>query len=608
MSRRHRAAVRLLVPLGAVVAVVGWAGACGWLAREELLAARAGTAALSGSDLSGVQAQEQLAAAAARASEARALMRQPGPRLVELVPVLGRSLRAERATAEAGAAVLAEAGRLLPRLEEVAPSSGAVDVAALQDLQADLAAAARRTEAPVRDLRAADLGLVPGAVESAVRDAQAALGDVPAALRKASDGAGALAGLLGAEKPRTLVVAVMNNAELRGAGGYSSSVAVVRTDRGRVEVGPFQDVNEFEDDAATARRVPAPDDYRLRYGVFLADTTLWKNVLMSPDVTASASVLCEAAKVTPGVPCDGVLLLDVPAVARLTEVAGPTRLPDGSQLAGDELVRALLVDAYADAEGAQGGRRAALRASADAAVAGLLAQDLGSVATLRVLADAAAGRHLAVWSAEPAEQEALVRAGLAGDVDPAGRDVVLFAVNQFSAGKLDYWVRREQELDVEVGGDRAAVTQSVRLSLDMPDDLPPYVRGTRGDRLTGLGELAVSPGATVRSVLRDGEPVPHEVVRDTGSQRVVVELDVANRSAVTWTVAYEVPLRDGAYAVRLLPQPLAAPGTLRLSVRAVDGLALEGGDVERAGPFERAETLEIRRDEPSWWERRVELG
>lgn len=610
---RGRLAVAVLLP---VLLVLVWAAVAAVQARDHLLAARdtlnAELAGNSPSQEDRLDAlQSSLATAGDRARAARRLLRHPAPALLARVPVLGRSLAAERDVAEAAAAALTAGERLAPLVRDVQVQGGGVDMRVLDRLAVALSEAAEQVRGPSRDLGRAPVGLTPRAVQDAVAEARGPLADLPSALERAAAGVRAGAGLLGAEGPRSIVLAVMNNAELRGAGGYASSFTVLSTDQGRIAVAPFQDTNEVFDPAQSAVRVPAPADYRERWGPLLADTTLGKNALMSAHVPSSASVLCEAVRQRVPAGCDAVVLLDVPALAELITLTGPVRLPDGSAVGGQDLVRELLVDVYAEiGAGDDSGevRRRALRAAADEALTAVLAGGLTGVDALQVLVRAAQGRHLSVWSAQAQEQQGLVMAGLAGSADPGPDDLALAAVNQLGASKLDYYVDREVAVSAVVGRDSARVTSTVALSLDLPDALPAYVVGASGGRLVGLLDIGVGAGATVLLVEQDGQPVETTLQQEAGGGRVPFAIDLADGSRSTWTITYEVPVEDGRYRLQLVPQPLASDAELTLSIDPEPGLELRDGPVRRSGPFTSSQTVEVRADAPSWWSRPVELG
>jgi hypothetical protein len=592
-----------------------WAVVAGLSARTDLLAAQRLLSSVSElpEDLDAVAAL--LDDASLRTTRAREGLAAPGPAIVGAVPLLGRSLSAERDVAETADALVQAGRRSIPVLHDVGAVGAKVDAAALGRLSVALDQAAARVRGPAARLAQTPTAYTPAAVGSAVAEARAALLPAAEALDRAASGVRALRGLLGADRPRTLVVGVMNNAEARGAGGYVPSFAVVTVQAGSVEVSPFTDVNTVQDEPAQARRVPAPEDYSARWGRYLADTTLWKNVAMSPHDPDSLRVLCEVARTDLGVPCDGAVLLDVPALAAIMTLSGPVQLED-RPVEGAELVEALLVDAYADTEDldrSQADRRAVLLAAADTALSDLLGDGLTGLPALRALATAAAGRHLAVWSAVASEQADLVAAGVAGSVDPRGGDLSLVSLNQLSAGKLDYYLRREQAVSVVVGRHSAEVEQRVRFTLDHPPDLPAYVLGVRGGRLDELVDLGLSTSATDVVLERDGQVQPFALVaEDSGSARVQVDLLLTAPVSTELVLRYRVPVEDGAYRLELRPQPLARDASLRLSVTAEAGLDLTGipvadGRVRQSGPLSSSRTVQVRAERPSWFERPVSL-
>jgi len=524
-------------------------------------------------------------------------------------------LAAERDVADAADALVQAGRRAVPVLREVGAVGGKVDPATLDRLSTALDDAADGVRGPAGRLAQTPTAYTPAVVGSAVDEARAVLVPAADALDRAASGVRALNGLLGSDGPRTLVVGVMNNAEARGAGGYIPSFAIITVQAGTVDVGPFTDVNTVQDEPAQARRVPAAADYSRRWGRYLADTTLWKNVAMSPHDPDSLQVLCEVARADLGVPCDGAVLIDIPALASIMTLSGPVQL-DGRPVEGDELVEALLVDAYSDTQElgrSQAERRRVLLEAADSALGELLGSGLTGLPALRALGSAAAGRHLAVWSAVEAEQADLVAADLAGSVDPQGGDLALVSLNQLSAGKLDYYLRREQAVSVVVGRRSAEVEQRVRFTLEHPPDLPDYVLGVRGGRLDELVDLGLSASATNVVLERDGRPEPFALVtEDTGSARVSVDLLLTAPVTTELVLRYRVPVEDGRYRLELRPQPLARDASLRLAVTAEEGLELGGnavtdGQVQESGALSSSRTVRVRAERPSWWDRPVTL-
>lgn len=517
---------------------------------------------------------------------------RPSVTVLRWVPVAGRSVIAERAVVQAAGSSLAG----VRALADAAPglrADGGVDVDALRSLADGLLPLASAARADLADLRTVRTEWTPARVGEAVQEVDSALTPVVDDLVQAASGADLAAGLLGERGPRNLLVALGNNAELRGTGGYVSTFATGRIEDGRLELDPFRDVVGVGDPPGAARKVPAPPEYVEDFGPFLADTTLFREWTMSPDTPDAASVASGAIGALLGVAPDIVLLLDVPALTAIVGLAGDEiSLPDGSAVPADQLTEALLVDTYAaagDSREDQDARRAALRAAAGDTAAALLTGDVEPLPLVRELGRLADGRHLALWSADAAEQEQLERLGLAGSADPEGDDLALVSVNNLNANKLDYYVDRTVDVQATVGRDSVEVLQRLVLTNRAPQDLVPYVAGTESPgTVVERVEFSVAQSAQVSSFQRDGAPTRGEVRTGSERTRVHTYVELPRGASTTLELRYTVPVADGHYRLRLLPQPLAVDAELTVTVVPAPGLSMSSSDGDDAGPIERS--------------------
>ncbi|MCW2679348.1 MAG: putative rane protein, partial [Frankiales bacterium] len=539
----------------------------------------------------------------------------PHVRLAAAVPLLGRSLDAERDVARAGSSA-ADAVAVLAAAVPGVRANGGVDVEALRLLSQRLGPLGEQAAADMAELRSAPTALTPPFVAAGVRDARQALGPVVAGLDSADEGARLAAALLGGDGPRNLLVALGNNAELRGTGGYVATFATGRAAGGRLAIDPFKDVLSVYDPPGRQRKVPAPPEYVEDYGASLADTTLFREWTMSPDVPDAASVAAGAAGLLLGRTPDLVVLLDVPALAGVVRAAGTdVTLPDGTVVTADELTEALLVDSYAAAGEQvqeQDARRAALRAAAGATVSRLLTGDTAALPLVRELGRLARGRHFAVWSARPPEQQELERLGLAGSADPEGDDLSLVSVNNLSVNKLDYYVQRTVEVSATVGLEAVDVVQRVILENRAPDGLVPYVVGLdTPERSSERVEFSFAADAEFVSLREDGA-VAEGGVREGGERRRAFSfVDLGQGERTELELRYRVPVEGGRYRLHLVPQALARDADLRVEIEAADGLTLaqvvgasRAGDVAvRQGPWSERELVEVRVARPSLWQR-----
>lgn len=513
-------------------------------------------------------------------------------RVVSDVPLLGRSLVAERTVAEATVAVLGVARQLLAQAGSLG-HSGHIDLTRLAALHAELLRAHRELAAPLHRLAALNTALTPASVAKAVAEARNRLLGLGPAMGRLADLTAAAQDMFGANGPRTILIALENNAELRGTGGVVSAIAIAHASGGVLKVGPFTDVRSVATAPTKARAVPAPADYLATYGIFKANTTIWKNANDSPDVAASSQVLAELAGVSLGVHPDYVLLVDVPAMAAIIGSTGhPVRLPDGELASGGTLVHDLLVQSYGSAPlslFAERARRLALERVAGNVVRKVAAHT-PSLALLRALAYEVAGRHLCLWSARPAVEAELVAAGVGGAFGHG--DVVSVTADNLgdspgNGNKLDYYARRSLAVNVALGKHKATVIETLSLANDAPNGLGPYVAGPRHPgRLTELVGLTLPANARISGFSINGAGSRGEVrPLVAGTNQLLTEIILNRGARDTLVLAYTVPLTHGGLHLGFVPQPLAVPATLNVRVGTVHGAQLAQPPLAVSGPW-----------------------
>lgn len=582
-KRRPRRRIVLTVVGFAALVIAVWAVVAGLVAAHRLRAVRDDIGQLTsavGSD------RESIAAGLRRdldeVRSVQSLLDQPGPRVLGWVPLLGRNVDAERVVTDASEAAIRGGLAVIDSTEDLDDGNGGADVVRMREAAGALTDAAAALESPLQALAEQQTDWALPQVGDGVREARDQLLGLDDALRRGATGLDALTEVFGSSSPQTIAVGLMNNAELRGAGGLLASYATGTIDDGRIDLKPFRDVNEVADSREDAQRVPAPADFRAEYGRYLADTTLWKNVTMSPQGDDAAAVLAAVTQRSLGVQPDLVLLADVPAAADIVSATGPVTI-EGKQVDGEELVNALLVDAYGEgrlSEDDQVRRRKALNSAATQAFDRLQQGASTTPDVLRAVLDAVAGRHLLLWSADPQVQQRLVAARAAGAVDATDGDIVMPVTNNFGdrpgyGNKLDYYVDREVEVSVELTRDEATVTQSLTLRNNAPSDLGPYVEGVaHPGRITELLSLDVAADAELSAFTQDGENAAVDVTETNGAQRLSTVIRLDRGDSTTLQVTYKQSLVDATYRLLLVPQALAKPATLRLSIEAGDGARL----------------------------------
>jgi hypothetical protein len=600
----------LLTLLVFAALVVTWTVVAALKAASELRAVRADVHRLTtGPAPDRTTLERSLARDLRRARHAQSLTDGVGPTVFGWIPILGRNVTAERSVADASVQAL-KAGLTLSQVTRgLSTGHGGVDLSRLRAAADALDATAVELRPALSELRRQPVGWTIPPVGTGVRQARDQLLELGPEVTRAAAGLHALVGVLGGSGRRTVAVVLMNNAELRGAGGLPSAYATGTIDNGALTLTPFEDVNTVAQPPAKAKPVPSPPSYHAAYGPFLADTTLWKNTTMAADDPQTAQVLAAVSAVSLHVQPDVVVLCDVPAAAGVISATGPVTI-SGEQVSGDELTRRLLVDAYGDgslSQDKQIARRKALDSAATEAFHRLKQDATATPALLRALVRAVDGRHLAVWSARPDEERGLVAGGIGGTTQTPGTDVAMAVTNNLgdspsTGNKLDYYVKRSVSVDVRLHAHEAFVTQTLTLRNTAPAGLGPYVAGVAhpGD-LNELVSMQVGAEATLTSFTRDGVDTAVARTFADGGLRLTTELSLSRGSSTTYRVTYRLPVHRGTYRLTLLPQPLAAAATLHLHIRVVDadlGVVTGidqpiDGVIDRTGPWDSVETLTI---------------
>lgn len=613
LSPARRVLAGIFVVLAALLLWTAWALVT---SRNDLESARARLTAI-GEPQRAVTVKATLRAAKQELDRADRRLSAPGPALVSRLPVVGRTPHAVRVTTTAALAAVNTAQALLSVADDGPPlvSAGQLDPAGLTRIAETLRRSGKDLKQPVEELRDVRTGLTPGIVANGVRDARGRLVALPESLDRAADAVDAIGGLLGAKGQQRLLVVLENNAELRGTGGIVSVFAEATASNGRLTLGPFRDVESVADGLGATRRVPSPADYHRLWGPYLADTTLWRNVNMSPDVATSSAVLAGVAAASLGRRPDGIIWLDVRSLAAIIGATAPARLPDGTLLTEETTVGALMSGTYRtaiDTRAGQNARRARLRAAADVVASRLLKGSPEPVALALALARAAQGRHVALWSARPEWQRAMSLADMTGEVKAGTGDIVSAVVQNFGGGdtdgnKLDFYGRRLVTVKVQLTDAEASVEQVLELrNTAPPRGLPRYVAGGATPGITNnFVTLAVPARAQLTSFTRGGDPV-RTVALPEGDHLVVSDAySVPPGASATWRLTYRLPLVDGGYVLRLVPQPVAVDGGVAVRITDAEGRRLVQGDgpttaVSTSGPFDRVITIRVQRERPTW--------
>ena len=548
-------------------------------------------------------AREDFSAVEESASRVVGATAAPQFSVVGLVPGLSTAVANSRYLSDATQAISASTGEMLDIFAQLSGKAdgrkifrdGAIDISALEALPPRVTAIDAGLGRSAADLRAVDTR-GPGAGFLGRVKAQA-LGEV-APVQQAVDALTGIAPLLpdmlGAKGVRRYLVAIGNQAEMRASGGAPLTLVLVEFEDGRITI-PIKGQTSTQLFPPLNAPVhwwgPAPNPFFPKnprfYPMVVANTH--PNLLYSAREMAGAWEGGDYPRV------DGVITLDLTAIAAALDALGPIQSPAYGTVTGDQLGKILLVDAYTNfGQDDAVARQQANQQLLDELLSRLLSGDeLVSVA--RAVATTAPGRHFQVWFRNPALESVVISSGAGGTVfDPGIGDWSAVYTQNGNQSKVDVFQQRNVAITVQLAEDGSArVTQQMTLTNATPADRPEgpperigyetswaknafimYVPNAARNLSTAYPEgFAVRP-------FRGHQQYGKGFVDDGFGQRlirVVGWIKPGGQAAVS--VSYEMPAgtfidpesRAPMYRLRVEPQSLFVDSTVTVRVTAPPG-------------------------------------
>ncbi len=501
----------------------------------------------------------------------------PGIRVLGYVPFLNdqpngivRLVNDVRTTAATGSELLQQVDQL------VAQSNGTtVSLSALRSLQHSVASAkvtVAQLDRPVGDL----IGPLGTARQEFDRQAAKLDGD----LSRASQTLSYVLPFLGADGARTYLIAGENNAEMRDQGDVLS-LALMRAQNGTLNVNTVGSVDDIEPTRAVDVSMP-PGTATFFAGY--QPTSLWQSVNATADFPLSAKIMQAMFAQVQGVHVDGVIALDVPALAGILALTGPVSVPNiPGPISAQNVASVILHDQYADYPpgSAQAQRRENVAAVADAAIALMKSEHVDLAALGNALATDVEGRHLIVWDEAPSYENTITAIGASGAIDTtAPTRTFHLAVENSTATKLDYYLEPSESVQVHVTPTgQALVNTTVTLTNTTPAGLgPTFQTGPDGINSFTPGQYvanvvlwsprgSITPQSTAESGLR---------VSQTGASVLPQQSQTASFTSI---IPHAVV--NGRLQLRFVPQPRLTPTGFHLAISApgwrVQGSATENG-------------------------------
>lgn len=591
---RRRKYVRKRIMWGAigvgVVLSIAIAG-LGFAAAQAQSTARAGYVGL----LDGLEflqdgnideASEALQQASEDLEDAESTLNGPITQLSRLVPGIAQNRNTGvDVLADAADASLAAATTLqFVNLDQLTVANGVIDIGALAALEAPLQDLEETVSELAETLNEADSEWLVAPLKSRLEDG-IFRADQAAHQAKATAAAARIGpALLGADGPRTYLIAFVNNAEARGMGGLMGNWTEVTIDNGRIAVTATGRTADLQTDSLASLQLEATPEYLARYGPYGAELfdgvaqKYWSNVTMSPDMPSVGNAMVQMYETATGTEIDGVFIIDPAGIAGLMEITGPVELPDIDQrIDSNNVDQFLTIDQY---EFAENEREDLLTAVTEATIANVLMSTLPPPQRMApALAPAVLNGHISGWAVEPAEQELFELVGMDATLPFIGTGATdAFAVvsNNSSGNKIESFLERTIEYLPIVNQQTGEITATMTISLTNTaptSGYPEYVIGNIIDEPIGSNRmlLDVYTRLPVDAVTLDGEVFAPSTLPELGYSVLTAQLTIPAGETSVIEIELSGDIGPGGYELVYRPQPLPHPDTLIVDAKTSGG-------------------------------------
>ncbi len=438
------------------------------------------------------RAQSAADSIAAQAAQARELTADPIWRGFEFVPWLGPNFTAVREVAEVADDVASDA--LTPVLDAAGEldlaslgfSGSSIDLAPFAAVQEPLGEAAGVLEKADDQARAIDADATIPVLADAVRQMRSVVTEASGVVGALHGASVLLPSMLGADGPRTYVVAMQNNAEVRSSGGIIGALALVTADDGQIRI---------------VRNASTRDFPALETPLELSETTVSlfddqpgtyiQNITSILEFPEAGQALATRWTDRFGGTVDGIVAVDAVVAQHLVAATG--ELTFGPFTAtGDTVLGILLSEIYSAVPDPEQQDAVFAQASSALLTATMHAGD--PKALLGALSTSADEGRIRIWSAHEDEQTLLAASTLGGEL-PQDDDTATWVgalFNDTTGGKMDYYATAEFATAIGVCNGEPTTQVRITWTNDAPADaatsLPEYV--------TAGGHYGVPPGST----------------------------------------------------------------------------------------------------------------
>ncbi|HAJ38168.1 MAG TPA: hypothetical protein DCL15_21050 [Chloroflexi bacterium] len=275
--------------------------------------------------------------------------------------------------------------------------------------------------------------------------------------------------LLGMDGPKTYLILVQNNHELRATGGFIAAIGRLTLEQGKLTELDF--VDSYSIYRADGRYPPAPAAMQTYMNI---PVLVMRDANWSPDLPTAARVAEALYKSDVGLDIDGIVTIDLHAVRRIFTALGEIQAPGFDTPITGENVEEQVVKLWerpAESDTAVGGetqeelgawwlqRKEFIPRLAQAALSKVQSGDVDMLALASAVVDALDARAIQVWLDHPEAAAVLGAQGWDGALRPSpGSDFLAVVDTNMGYNKVDAAIERALDYQVSwlAGADQPA--------------------------------------------------------------------------------------------------------------------------------------------------------
>jgi hypothetical protein len=360
--------------------------------------------------------------------------------------------------------------------------------------------------------------------------------------------------MMGADGPRTYLMAFQTVAEARGTGGLLGGFGVLRFNDGKPTVDTLAPNTEL---FGTAAQIDLGPEFQDLYGPSRPFTD-FRNSNQSPHFPYAAQIWKSMWERQSGERIDGVIGLDQVALSYILAATGPVTLSDGEVVTQDNVVELTGSTSYIRFPKDQVARKAYLQSIATEVVKKLTGQIESPGKVIDALGRAASERRISIWSASPAEQQILEETPIGHVIPDENGPFAQVIINNFGGNKMDYYLKRKIEYaadgcDGETRNSTVTVTLTNTATAAAAKTLPEYVAGGMG--LPNDLPIQIPSGTMVSSVRLLATEGAQLVNLTANGKRIVPNRESVERGHPSFEIQVVIPPGQSGELVFQLSEP-----------------------------------------------------